>query len=245
MKQALKEYIKRYYEHLFEGTIKPSIELARGFSKLVELGYLEDPLCSFWNFPWDMAYPCGCPIHYLPTELPEGMILNLGCGIGIDTFYLIRLRDCDKVVINIDIVFSVLQQSKKWFMESSLSTKSVEWICAEGQALPLKSATFSSAILNGVFNLFEDKIAVLLELSRILVPEGIVLISDIFSYHPLEDSYTKEKDGWVWCISGAITLEILKKMLKETGFSGFSLHEQERIDNTFYRAVVSFRKLGV
>ncbi|MEJ5299524.1 MAG: methyltransferase domain-containing protein [Thermodesulforhabdaceae bacterium] len=234
---------KMFYEELYSGRIKPSVSIG-GISRLVRLGYREDILCKLWDFPWDLAYPCGCPLKYLSIS-PEAKILDLGSGVGLNGFYLGALHlDKSFVVINIDIAFSSLVQSKQW-IETTESLHDAEakffWICANASSIPFRLKTFDVVMMNGVFNICTEKEKLLGEVARVLKPGGILLISDLFAYKELPHEISSEQSSWVWCIGGAITEEELNSIAREAGFVSLTFHEQDPIDNLFYRATCSLQ----
>jgi SAM-dependent methyltransferase len=241
-------FVKAFYEGLYSGSIKPSVSIPLGFSHLVSLGYRENILSRLWDFPWDLAHPCGCPVNHLQPK-PQARILNLGSGVGIDAFYFLAAfsKYCVAAIVNLDIAFPALAISRQWaktFLHEHKSKGSqVFWILSDACHLPFKDKTFDTVLMNGVFNICREKEKLLCEISRILEPEGSLILADLLVCRVLPPEITSDPHGLVWCISGAVTFEELTKLANASALTPPLLHEKHAIDDLFYRAVCSFRKI--
>ncbi|MCX7822865.1 MAG: methyltransferase domain-containing protein [Syntrophobacterales bacterium] len=237
--------ISEFYSDLYAGRIGPSVDIGRGFRYLVELGYDEEVLTSFWNFPWEFVYPCGCPTKYFRWR-PNLRILNIGGGVGLDGFYAAMLFPIQEgLIVNLDIAFPGLLRSKVWAEEFFPKDRFTifTWVCANGYELPFGERTFDVVILNGVFNIFKEKKRLLTETARTLTACGIVLIADLFVRDKLPQEISSNFNALAWSMAGAITSDELKRLAQGTGFSTPLFHEKKPIDDLFYRAVCSISLL--
>lgn len=240
-------FVKAFYEALYRGEIKPSVPVPLGFSYLVSLGYREEILSTLWSFPWELAHPCGCPVNHVKLK-PSAKVLNLGGGIGLDAFYLLATvsGQFSVFVVNLDVAFPALSASRQWagifFKEHAPVRSEVSWISGDALCLPFRDQTFEVVILNGVFNICREKAKLFCEISRVLVPDGTLVIADLFVYKQLPEEIAADPNGLVWCVSGAVTFEDLLELAKISALNPPLFHEKHPIDDQFYRAVCSFRK---
>lgn len=241
------DIVRRFYSDLYNGRVDFRVRLPKGFSYLVSLGYSEEILSSFWDFPWEHTYPCGCPAKYLTLET-HSKVLNVGSGVGLDGFYITSLfPEFRGLIVNLDIAFSALLHSKKWAgthsaREGSPISSSIVHVCADANRLPFVNRTFDAVIINGMFNISTEKKKFLGEVARILTPHGVVLIADIFTKGNLPDDISSNPAALVWCVAGAVTSEELEDLAVKAGLTPPVFHEKEVIDDLLYRAVCSMKK---
>ena len=81
----------------------------------------------------------------------------------------------------------------------------VEFLKGEIEALPLPEAAVDVVISNCVINLSTDKPAVLAEMFRVLVPGGLIGISDVVAEDHLTPEDRAAAGSYVGCIAGALS----------------------------------------
>ncbi len=239
--QTIKKHVQQYYTQLFaRGRTAPArVPIASGRQLAMELGYPRSLCDSIPDCLWDLFAPCGNPLPYL-DDLDGQWVLNLGCGAGIDSLALAAAHPGIHVV-GLDVVLNVLQQGRCGPGAGGWPPRSLHWVCGDATALPFRAQCFDAALLNGVFNLFVDKRALLGELGRVLKPHAQLLIADLCSEAPLPDHFTEEADAWAWCMSGALTLDELLNLLRQAGFNAITVQEKEDAEG-FFRTVVTGRQ---
>ncbi len=237
------EHVRRYYEKLYGGTIRPPEAMVRSGERLCTLGYAEEVLWTLWDFPWERSHPCGCPVYIIPHG-PHDRILNLGCGIGLDSIYLVRVAHQTPLVIGLDVVPSVLRDASLWAQHHLRVEEhsALFWVCGDALALPFRDQSFRAVSMNGVFNLFEDKRTLLQEAARVLRDDGVLVVADLIAVKELPLSLQEEWDGWVWCMSGALSEASLHTLARETGFAPPRLHEAHEVDDYFARALIALHR---
>lgn len=117
----------------------------------------------------------GVANHLRHAEIgPEDVVLDLGCGAGIDT---ILAAHRSGLVIGLDFVPAMVERTRAAAREAGLDN--VETLEGEIEAIPLEDATVDHVISNGVINLSARKSRVLAECARVLRPGGRVTVSDL------------------------------------------------------------------
>ena len=240
----MKRYIRKYYSELYAGGKSAGVPVTRGRSLAAELGY---PSALFEDIPediWEDFLPCGNVLGLVhPT--PGEVFLNLGCGVGVDSFGLtmpLPAEQADVRVVSLDTAVTALIKASR-FAKKVFPDKALDFICADGGILPFEAGAFDSVLLNGVFNLFPDKQELILELHRVLKDRGRVIGADLCRRLILPDYFTTEPDAWAWCMSGALSEQELSAVFLHSGFEKLELMS-EKMDDFFDRSLFVFQKAG-
>ena len=116
--------------------------------------------------------------HLRFAEIEEGeMILDLGCGAGIDSVLAARRTGSTGHVIALDFLPEMLERTCAAAAEAGLAN--IETVEAEMEAIPLADESVDHVVSNGVINLSARKRRVLAECARVLRPEGKLSLSDL------------------------------------------------------------------
>lgn len=235
----MKKHICLFYEKIYRGNAAGKQPVPTGKHLASELGYPVSVLDSIPGELWKNFFPCGNPLPYL-RPIPGDLVLNLGCGAGVDSLALMLDRGDGFGIVNLDIVYHVLLKASGT-ARLLFPGPGPEWICADAEALPFVKGSFRWVILNGVLNLFSDKSKLVSELSRVVASGGIVAGADLCRTAPLPGYFREEPDAWAWCMSGALTEEELTAAFTSAGFrrTAFS---PEKLDEFFDRAVFVFER---
>ena len=106
------------------------------------------------------------------TTLAPARILDLGCGTGQGARALLQHYPKAEVVAA-DVAFGMLREARhrrNWFRRARL-------LCADAQALPLKTMSFDLIYCNLVLQWCDDLDRTFLELRRLLRPHSLLLFS--------------------------------------------------------------------
>jgi arsenite methyltransferase len=121
-------------------------------------------------------------------ELRAGeVVLDLGCGAGMDSILAARRVGPDGRVIGVDMTGPMVEKAKA--NAKAAEVGNAEFHQGDADRLPAGDGSVDVAISNGVFNLCPDKPGVLAEVFRVLRPGGRLQMADIL----LNDGVTPEQ----------------------------------------------------
>ena len=113
----------------------------------------------------------------LSATIPAGsIVLDLGCGAGLDSLIAARRAGAGGRVIGIDFSDSMLGRARR---AASLSAANVTPCRADAEHLPLAAASIDVALVNGIFNLNPARPLIFQELARVLRPGGAVFSAEL------------------------------------------------------------------
>jgi SAM-dependent methyltransferase len=197
-------------------------------------GYSADELSSI---PADanMGLSCGNPTAFASIK-PGEVVVDLGCGGGMDVFLAAPKVGPTGKVIGIDMTPEMIERAQRSAAKSGITN--VEFHLASIDRMPLPDSSVDVVISNCVINLAPDKRAVFKEIARVLKPGGRVAVSDIALKKPLPDEVSRDIAAYVGCIAGAIPIAEYEAGLLEAGFqhvqvidSGADLNAYTKVEN--------------
>lgn len=128
-------------------------------------------------------------------EINSGeIVVDIGCGAGIDSFVAAKKVGSNGKVIGIDMTDAMLTKARKAGEESGFDQ--VEFRKGHAESLPIENGWADVVISNGVINLTPDKKATFREMARILKPNGRLQIGDILVQKKVPDGAKRKIDLW-------------------------------------------------
>lgn len=181
-------------------------------------GYSSEELASI-PAGANMGLSCGNPTAMASLK-PGEIVVDLGCGGGIDVFLAAKKVGPSGKAIGIDMTPEMIELAHKNARMAGLPEENVEFHLATIDNMPLPDGSVDCIISNCVINLAPDKPAVFREMARILKPGGRLAVSDIALKKPLPDELANDMAALVGCIAGAIQIDLYRSGLIEAGFAG-------------------------
>ena len=163
----------------------------------------------------NMGLSCGNPLALAGIREGE-VVVDLGCGGGMDVFLAARNVGSTGRVIGIDMTAEMLERARAG--QQKLGFTNVEFHQSTIDRLPLADNSVDCVISNCVINLVPDKAAVFHEILRVLKPGGRVALSDIALKQELPSEVKQSVEAYVGCISGAILIDEYRSLLEQAGF---------------------------
>jgi arsenite methyltransferase len=233
MSDTIREAVREKYASVAQGGL--SNKLAGVQSVAEAFGYTPEQLASI-PAEANMGLSCGNPTAFASLK-PGEVVVDLGCGGGLDVFLAAQKVGPTGKAIGIDMTPEMLELARTNVSKSEV--KNVEFHQATIDNLPLPDASVDCTISNCVINLAPDKQAVFREIARVLKPGGRLAVSDIALKKPLPSEIGQDLMAYVSCIAGAIPIEEYRQGLIDAGFaevavvdSGADLNAYAKIENT-------------
>jgi arsenite methyltransferase len=198
----------------------------------------------------------GCGIHYLPNEVaflpaeavqssrgcgnpvalaslrPGEVVLDLGCGGGLDVLLAARRVGPRGFVYGLDMTDAMLELARRNAVRAGVTN--VAFLKGDIEAIPLEDASVDVIISNCVINLTPDKGRAFQEAFRVLRPGGRLAVSDVvidgdLSTLPVSEATLRRALSWSGCLAGALTTEQYRRLLAEAGFKDIHLEVEHHL----------------
>lgn len=148
------------------------------------------------------------------------MVVDFGCGGGIDVILAAHKVGSQGRVIGIDGAPQMIERAKQAVTGAGLQDRDIEFRTAYLEETQLPGNLADVVISNCVINLCPDKEAVYQEAYRILRPDGRIVISDIVLTENIAlELRERFQATWAGCLGGAIPEEDYWHTVKQAGFA--------------------------
>jgi len=209
----VQNHLRNQYAGVARGGLSNDSSSVRSIA--ASFGYSNDDLNQL-PAEANMGLSCGNPLAL--AGLSEGeVVVDLGCGGGMDVFLAANKVGPTGRVIGIDMTAEMLDRARAG--KEKLGLSNVEFHQSTIDRLPLPDNSVDCVISNCVINLVPDKLAVFHEIMRVLKPGGRVALSDIALKQELPTAIQQNLEAYVGCISGAILISEYRKLLEQAGFA--------------------------
>lgn len=158
---------------------------------------------------------CGWPAGKL-REWDHHMVVDLGCGGGLDTRFLLEKLGPGTNVIAIDLTPELLRRARD--SVRSVDGATAHMLAADMEALPLARETSDVVIANAALNLATDKAAALAEIIRILKPGGQLLAADLVRTAPLPAEILADPMAMATSLGGVVEESEMRALMDNAGF---------------------------
>lgn len=183
------------------------------------------------KYPTYMRLYAECRYERRNTEIlrrvgnPQGYVLDLGCGVGD---IVGSLADDSKRVVG-------LEMSEVNMASCRQNVKGVPLFLGAGEHLPFQNASFDVVILADVIEHVVDAKSVVLEISRVLVPSGTLILTT--PHKRVTEFWALCDQPWTWIRGGSKQQVTIKDELLSTEEietlligGGFSIVEHRMIE---------------
>lgn len=138
---------------------------------------------------------CGVGNPFSLGEIHQGeLLLDVGCGAGVDSIIAGLMVGPGGSVHGVDIVPQMIARAEKNLRLTNLNNVLFQAITS--QKLPFADSIFDVIISNGVINLIPDKETSLQEIFRVLKPEGRLLLADQVAIGNINADMTARLANW-------------------------------------------------
>jgi arsenite methyltransferase len=128
-----------------------------------------------------------------PIEEGE-VVIDIGCGAGMDLLLAARSAGARGRAIGIDMTEAMAETARRSARSAGLDN--VEVRLGDAMAIPVDDGTADVVISNGVLNLTTDKLVAYGEALRVLRPGGRFLYADIVVGSELSESARSDIELW-------------------------------------------------
>src|SRR5262245_1466845 len=132
--------------------------------------------------------------HAVSPIPPGAVVVDIGCGAGMDLLIAARRTGPTGQVIGVDMTEPMRRRAAAGAAACGLTN--VEIRAGDATRLPVADASVDVVISNGVLNLVPEKGRAVAEIARILKPGGRVQIADIVIGKVLSDDCLRDIDLW-------------------------------------------------
>ena len=180
--------------------------------------YRQQELSLVPKVAMDLSRGCGNPSGFAQLE-PGEVVVDFGCGAGIDVILAAHKVGVDGKVIGIDFAPQMIERAKQAVTEAGLQDRNIEFHVADIEKLQL-SDSFSDVVMsNCVINLCPNKGTVYHEAYRILRPGGRLAISDVVLTESIDlELQQRFRATWAGCLGGVIPEDDYLVTVKDAGF---------------------------
>ena len=124
----------------------------------------------------NLGFGCGNPVASAGLQ-PAEVVVDLGCGAGIDVVLAALAVGPKGRVIGVDMTPHMLEQARAAAANAALDN--VTFIKGVIEALGFIDASIDVVISNGVINLSPERHRVFAEVARVLKPTGRMIVADL------------------------------------------------------------------
>jgi predicted O-methyltransferase YrrM len=236
MSQEIEQAVKSTYGSVATSGLSSGHAGVRAIAEA--FGYTPEELASI-PAEANMGLSCGNPTATANLR-PGEVVVDLGCGGGLDVFLAAAKVGPAGKAIGIDMTPEMLQRARRNAARGNggQSFANVEFYQATIDRLPLPDGSVDCVISNCVINLASDKPAVFREIARVLKSGGRLAVSDIALKKPLPAEIGQDLMAYVGCIAGAVLIDQYRRQLAEAGFgavqvidTGADLNAYAKVEN--------------
>ncbi len=183
----------------------------------------------------------GCGNPTAVAELREGeAVLDLGAGGGIDVILSAKRVGPTGIAYGLDMTDEMLALARRNAEDAGV--RNAIFLKGVIEEVPLPAESIDVVISNCVINLSVDKPAVLMEMARVLKPDGRLGITDVVAEDRLTADERAERGSYCGCVAGALSKGEYEAGLEAAGFADVSVEFTHQVADGMHGAIVKARK---
>jgi arsenite methyltransferase len=156
---------------------------------------------------------------------PGDVVLDVGCGGGIDSILSARRVGATGRVIGLDLLPEMCDRARQHAAQGGLTN--IEFLEGEMEGIPLPDDSVDVIVSNGVINLSPRKMRTLFECSRVLRPGGRLYLTDVtIDERKLPPQVLTHPAAWSGCAAGAMAERGLVRSLARVGLTDITVRER-------------------
>jgi arsenite methyltransferase len=242
---GIKAAVQSYYSHVArsagERCCRPSCCTAGEAAVGCGIHYPPDEVAFLPAEAVQSSRGCGNPVA-LASLRPGEVVLDLGCGGGLDVLLAARRVGPRGFVYGLDMTDAMLELARHNAVRAGVTN--VAFLKGDIEAIPLEDASVDVIISNCVINLTPDKGRAFQEAFRVLRPGGRLAVSDVvidgdLSTLPVSEAVFRRALSWSGCLAGALTTEQYRRLLAEAGFKDIHLEVEHHLSVRETREAIS------
>lgn len=234
MSDTILEQVRRQYSSVATKGLSSAHDGVRAVAEA--FGYTPEELQSI-PAEANMGLSCGNPLATAGLR-PGEVVVDLGCGGGLDVFLAARKVGSTGKAIGVDMSPEMIELARRNAANGrdGQPIDNVEFHLSTIDRLPLADGSVDCVISNCVINLAPDKLAVLRETHRVLKSGGRLAVSDIALKKPLPAEIRDNLAAYVGCIAGAIPIERYRELLLAAGYGAVEVVDAQSDLNAYAKA---------
>lgn len=186
--------------------------------------YSDEELALVPDAAVDWSLGVGNPVRHAGLA-PGEVVVDLGCGGGIDTILAAHRVGPSGRVIGVDMLESMCERTRAAAEAAGVGDR-CEVVRGEMEDLPLPDGHADVVISNGVVNLSPRKSRALAEAARVLRPGGRFCVSDLTVDQDLPPEVLSSGAAWAGCVAGALSEEVFARKLDRSGMTDVRMTER-------------------
>jgi len=215
---SIKEETRKAYDKVGESAALPGNALKAAWI-MYSMGYTQEQFRAAGSDVYNFQ-GVGNP-HIHANIKPGERVLDVGSGLGIDSFIASHATGSEGEVFGIDISAKEVSHAQKRAEKSGLTNTSFQ--VADMEDIPLPDESVDVIISNGAFCLAPNKKKAFAELFRVLKPGGRMSVcTTTTKMDNLEEGVT-----WPLCMRMFVAQKELQPMCEEVGFENIIVDDTD------------------
>lgn len=215
---AIKEETRKAYDKVGESAALPGNALKAAWI-MYSMGYTKEQFQAAGSDVYNFQ-GVGNP-HIHANIRPGERVLDVGSGLGIDSFIATHATGPEGEVIGIDISAKEVAHAQKRAQASGLTRTSFQ--VADMEKIPLPDESIDVIISNGAFCLAPNKKKAFQELFRVLKPGGRISVCTTTT----KIDNLEEGVNWPLCMRMFVAQKELQPMCEEVGFENIIVDDTD------------------